>query len=490
MNRTSDPAADLLLSFVEFDIPRTPKSKDKTIKYEEIIGGNLKEEVVQMLKTGTQQRRLLVQGLTYAGTTPNPQNVIAAVNSYLPSVWRIQKSLETSKDTLIKLQKPLAFTWKSGLVPYGEDRSLTESVFIYEVAIILVVRALSHYNAAREEIYRAVQAIDNKESMNAMFKAGVTELRTGAGVLDYVAKYLQNWKKPPKMPIPEVDRRCLVGLQNYFLCQAQRILIARTILDKKYGIVPKLLLGLSVRFDTCLNYFRHATPMLQEVVEECMLMTTNVPALIFKYLAADIRNKIDSGTTADDMEIAFGKAVGFATRANAAFLTGPSPGVAKSKRLGRILVDERAVITEMYNETVDMNATIYFGPVDMDEAILPSRSEAKFLPQPIEYEAPPVEPLSFVQVPRAPPGVDQKVFEQMPVDIQNELWEQHRAELAASKDKMEESNQKGKKKKKKNKKKNKKNQPELPPGYDRSTFEELPKELQKEILDDYMKNRK
>ena len=49
------------------------------------------------------------------GAVPNPNNVIEAVNAYLPSVWHIQKSLEHSKDTKIKINAPLHFEWSSVL---------------------------------------------------------------------------------------------------------------------------------------------------------------------------------------------------------------------------------------------------------------------------------------------------------------------------------------------------------------------------------------
>uniref|UniRef100_A0A7S3LID4 BRO1 domain-containing protein n=2 Tax=Aplanochytrium stocchinoi TaxID=215587 RepID=A0A7S3LID4_9STRA len=483
---TKDPAADILLSFYEFGIPRTPKTKDKTIKYHEIIGGNLKEEVVAMLKTGTQQRRLLVQGLTYAGTTPNPQNVIGSVNAYLPSVWKIQKSLQASKDTLIKLQKPLLFTWHSVLTPPGEDNTLTQSVFIFEVSMIIVVRALSHYNAAQIEVQRALQNQNNVSNMNAMFKNAVTELRNGAGVLDFVAKYLQNWKKPPKNPLPEVNRRILVGLQNYFLCQAQRILTAKAIMDKQYVIVPQLLGGLQQRYSTCINYLKSGQQIVPDIVQECVLMVHVCESFAHRYAASNLRDKIDSGKIVDDLETNFGNSVAHVIVANSKFNINWSGLGNIRKRYEGKCSQVKQILVEMETEFQETNAGVYFGPVDMEEATLPTRSQHKFLPQPIEFNVPAVEALSFQQVPRAPPGIEQKAFEQMPVDIQNELWAQHNATVEAAKAaELEAKN--GAKKSKKKKKKGK--EPELPPGYDRATFNELPPDLQKEILAEYQRNK-
>ena len=69
--KMDNPVVRLLLNFAHFSNPRTPKSKRMQVNYDQIIGGDLTQSVRDMLKLGTQQRRLLVQGLSYAGKLPH-----------------------------------------------------------------------------------------------------------------------------------------------------------------------------------------------------------------------------------------------------------------------------------------------------------------------------------------------------------------------------------------------------------------------------------
>lgn len=131
MNDDLSNSLDILLNLEMFDTPKTPKSKKNQVNYSEIMGGDLSGEVRELLELGTQQRRLLVQSLTYAGTVPNPQNLIGAVNAYLPSLWRIQRSLEYSKDTKIKITAPLEFIWSSVLANEGRVSELKQLKLIF-----------------------------------------------------------------------------------------------------------------------------------------------------------------------------------------------------------------------------------------------------------------------------------------------------------------------------------------------------------------------
>ena len=44
----------VLLNFFHFKTPRTPKSKKMQVNYDQIIGGDLTNDVRDMLKLGTQ----------------------------------------------------------------------------------------------------------------------------------------------------------------------------------------------------------------------------------------------------------------------------------------------------------------------------------------------------------------------------------------------------------------------------------------------------
>lgn len=131
----------------------------------------------QLLLLATRNRELLEEGLTYEGDKVDPRNIIAAVDTYLPSVWKIQESLEYSASATIKLNRELEFYWTTML--NTKRKEWKNGVFVYEVCFILVIKAMSHYNQAGNFIQQALVA-EPEEARSRLVQAA-KELRTGAG---------------------------------------------------------------------------------------------------------------------------------------------------------------------------------------------------------------------------------------------------------------------------------------------------------------------
>ena len=175
---SQDATRDLLLSFLDFEVPSTNSVDfNNVFDYEDLRGG-----ARTLLKAASSQRRTLEDGLSYEGCAVNPKNVVEAVNAYLSSVWAIQESLEYSAQAKIKLKGPLEFTWTSVLCS-AKDRGkkgFTNQVFVFELSYVLVVRALSHYNNG---FTLAKEAQSQEEDARTKFVESTKELRLAAGML-------------------------------------------------------------------------------------------------------------------------------------------------------------------------------------------------------------------------------------------------------------------------------------------------------------------
>ena len=204
MDEPKDDVANtvrLLASFREYKIPSTkPNDLNAT------IGGNLSSAARHLLQNATRQRVTLTDGLEYGGSRVDPRNVVAACEAYFPSIWKVMKSMEASASVNVKLNRELIFAWKttlttnttsSGRAHDGKQGWLSQSVLLYEIAYVLVVRALSHYNTAKVIMHHAVG--NNGEIDASKFANASKELRVGAGILECVAiDLLPRWVNPPK----------------------------------------------------------------------------------------------------------------------------------------------------------------------------------------------------------------------------------------------------------------------------------------------------
>ena len=220
---------------------RTPFSLNapgsKPIDLTSIFGGNISHEARELLRQATDQRAKLLEVL--ADSKSDPRNVISAVDAYLPSIWRVTASMQASAQSLVKLNKKLEFKWTSSLNKKGKE--FTGTVFLYETAFVLTIRALYHRDAAK---------IIQEQSPEAYQEMG-KELRMAAGIFDFVANdLLARWHSPPEHRAPEVlplVHHCLAAL---FLADAQRLAIAKALeTGSNATLIAKLLIGAADKYE-------------------------------------------------------------------------------------------------------------------------------------------------------------------------------------------------------------------------------------------------
>ena len=478
MNVISTPLGQLLTSFYEFKIPQTPKSRKNSVNYDKVIGGDLQPEVRKMLKVASQQRITLIQGLSYVDAKPDPRNVIAAVDAYLPNVWKIQRSLEFSQSTKIKLEAPLEFEWTTVLSPDDRTRATVQGVFVFEVSYVLIIRGLAHYNNAKAMLRNLTDSSSTEQVMQVL-KNAMKELRVGAGVFDHLAvNVLPNWRKPPISPPAELTVQVAKGLSLYYLCMAQRLFITAALIKGSISVLPRLFGGLKEKYTHAFREIAsldgYQVRVAPTLFEEPQLFVALCDIWTMKYKAMTLHRNVTSDETAvDNMEDTFGQAVAYmnvaSNRARNAAVTGNS----MKKRMTTHLAGEVREIASLYREYQEENNTVYFGRFDSEEIEDITRSQNVFNLTATPFAMPEVTALSFEEIPKPegwgepvrnfdtskhqneqitedgtfiPPGVDPEIFKALPENVRNELVEQYFAEQeAASK-----ANGKGKKKKKKN----------------------------------------
>lgn len=479
MNVINSPIGGILTSFYEFKIPQTPKSRKNSVNYDRVIGGDLQPEVRKMLKVASQQRITLIQGLSYVDAKPDPRNIIAAVDAYLPNVWKIQRSLEFSQSTKIKLEAPLEFEWTSVLSPDDRVRATVQGVFVFEVSYVLIIRGLAHYNNAKAML-RNLTDSSSTEQVLQVLKNAMQELRVGAGIFDHLAtNVLPNWRKPPAMPPAELTVEVARGLSWFYLCMAQRLFIVAALIKGSVSIVPRLFGGLKEKSNLAVREFCslegfqvRVTPTLYE---EPQLMYALCGIWTMKYKGVTLHDKVTNDEAeVDNMEDTFGQAVAYmgvaAQRARNAAVT----GLSMKKRMTTYLNREAKEVASLHREYQEENNTIYFGRFDSEEIEDITKSQNVFNLTAIPFHMPEVTALSFEEIPKPegwgepvrnfdpskhkneqitadgtfiPPGVDPEIFKALPEDVRNELVEQYFAEQEAA------AGAKGKGKKKKKKKK-------------------------------------
>ena len=237
----------------EFEVPATTK-----IDYDKTFGGNLRAEARGLLQRATRQRLRMSEGMTYEGCKVSPNNVIAAVDAYFPSIWQITASMEAAASTNVQLNYPLVFEWTSVLCnnetadakAKKEKQPMTKkgrklwrnNVLVYEVTEMLVVKALALYNQAGITV-GAVAADDTSQHT-----AAATSLRQGAGAMDYIAgTLLPRWIKiPPDRP-PEVLMPMLQSLSKMYIANAQELAVDKALKGPKampQSLMAKLFLGI------------------------------------------------------------------------------------------------------------------------------------------------------------------------------------------------------------------------------------------------------
>lgn len=369
------------------------------IDYSRTIGGDLIPEARQLLLLATRNRERLVESLSIEGNPVDPRNAIAAVESYLPSVWKIQESLEYSSSARIELNQKLEFTWTSVL--NTKNKTWTNDVFVYEVCMILVIRALAHYAYAKNLTIQA-STVDADQAKTYIVDAS-KQLRIGAGLLQFVAKQmLPRWLGKPEDSPPEVSIPLISCLSQLFLCTAQRLTVINAKLKQtSHRIIAQLLLGLSTKYDSLYESLQDVSKktranLVQFIQDEPAQFGLIAKALAYKALALDCVEKSDSSDTPD---VLYGKAEAFIA-ASYGMIKGVTLATS-TNQIKSALSQEVTEIGEKFAQIKSDNEKVYYGKViALDALELPKE---QFLAKPVEFKMPSITVVSFAAVEKTAP---------------------------------------------------------------------------------------
>lgn len=456
MESELDEACELLLGFTEYRTPTT-----KAVDFNATIGGNIDLAARELLTVATQQRETLTDGMDNSGHRVDPRNVVAAVENYLPSVYKITYSLEQNASTQIKLNRPLSFSWSTVLAKKRKEYKF--GVLVFEVCFILTIQALGHYNVARELLD------PERDNRASMLMAAAKELRKGAGILQFVAQVmLPRWVNAPDVRPPEVMSSVVGFVCDLFMSMAQRIIIVQAILKgSPPSAIAKLLLGLSEKCGNVSSSLAAMGPvkdtLVDSMVEEPALYALVGHGLALRYLGEAAKLKEKPG------EAVAWLSASAETLGRVAFSPSMEGTIKPKVHAVRRVVDARLQELKADNEA------IYFeGVPTRDRLDVPHGS---FIATTAEFSLPEVEAVDFASkdVPaaapepakakaaspakrasgafggwfggkkkdasaskdagagaggamEAPPGYDREVFDSLPDDIKEEVVAAYRAE--------------------------------------------------------------
>jgi len=367
-------AADLLTFF---QTPFTVVPSSKPIDFDTIFGGNLSEDARTLLRLATTQRKKLLEIL--ADPKADSRNVIGAVDAYLPSIWRVTASMQASAQSAVKLNKKLEFKWTSALNKKGKE--FAGNVFLYETAFVLTIRAIYHRDAAKIILE---QGNDNYQDMGK-------ELRVAAGIFEFVAKdLLARWDSPPQHRAPEVLPLVQHCLANLFLADAQRLAIAKALKSgSSPTVIAKLLIGAAERYE-------FATRNVQGVDKETF--DSLVPGLLEELGAYPAILRACASNCLAQVhwaKLEYSKGYGFAKDASYRLRIISMGKGLQSSPLQAMLVAATERAGALEDEYRNDCEKVYFEQPSKDLRMV----DGQFIMNPIPYELPSAELVSFAEVP-------------------------------------------------------------------------------------------
>jgi hypothetical protein len=429
-----------ILSFLRKDVFSHPTTH--SVDFNTSIGGNLPPTTRELLIVATNQRKKLEEILIEKDATVDPRGVIAAVEAYMPSVWRLTTSFEAAGSVAIKINKPIEFKWTSPLAKKTKEWGF--GVFIFEIIFVLSLRALAHRDTAR--------VILNSDSSKLVEAS--RELRSGAGIFEFLRKQLlPRWANPPTARPLETFPAVLQGLETLYLADAQRLATIKAVESGSTHLtVCKLLMGAADKYEFAGRAFASlGQPLFDSlgtnVLEELGAFPAILRALAANELAQSFMNKGDyshaAGLARDCVKrldvIVMGKTLQSSTLQ-------VELNAAKTRAL---------ILATEYEKDC---ANVYF-TVPAFDAEWPT--DHAFIASPISYEMPEGEIVSFIQVGSsssstntvgnntlsdsssvksyfesnwktsmeasttstlvAPKGIDADAFKELPEDIQKEI---------------------------------------------------------------------
>ena len=435
---TGTVASPDLLLFLRPDCFQHPATK--SVDFDASIGGALDGPARELLSLATSQRAKLEAVIADRKAAVDPRNVAAAVEAYLPSVWRITTSFEASAGVPIKLNSPLSFTWNSPLAKKSKD--WTFGVLIFEVVFVLSVRALSHRDAAR-----VILAADAKRVVDAS-----KELRMGAGIFEFLRRQLlPRWSNPPPQRPLETLPAVLHALESLYLADAQRFAVQKAVdSGTQPSAVCKLLMGCADKYDFAARALRSLDAATFESLSPNILEELGAFPAILRAVAA---NELAQHFKAKDEPA---KAAGLARDAFHRLSVISMGKLLQASPLQRALdqAKERAQALALEYENECTN--VYFCVPETNELGWPE--EGSFIVSSLPYEMPTGDIVSFREVKGGATGP--AAAKQDSKSFFEKLWPSSSATSGAGSDVGD---------------------LKPPPGVDPTTFAELPEAIQKEL---------
>jgi len=372
-------STDILLFF---KTPFTCLPASKPVDFDALIGGNLSTDARTVLKLATEQRKKLLEVL--ADPKVDVRNIIGAVDAYLPSIWRITASItasiQASSDASIKVNKAIEFKWKSSLNKKGKEFS--GNVFLYELAFVLTIRAIYHRDASKILLEKDPHA----------FQDVGKELRTAAGIFEFAGRdLLSRWQSPPEHRAPEVLSEVHSCMAALYLADAQRVAIAKAISAPGINptLIAKLLIGAAEKYE-------FATRCLQRVDKETF--DSMIPGLLEELGAypAILRGfAANCVAQAAWAKCEYSKGLAYAIDGARRLQVITMGKGLQSSPLQDHLTKAIARAVELEKEYHNDCTNVYFEKPLKELKPL----DASFIINSIPYELPPVELVSFAEVP-------------------------------------------------------------------------------------------
>ncbi|KAH9257584.1 hypothetical protein BASA81_004033 [Batrachochytrium salamandrivorans] len=366
----------LLFIKAPFVAPATTSPVD----FDATFGGALPPQARELLQLATLQRAKLADVL--GDKNLDVRNLIAAVDAYLPSLWQLTASLQAQEASL-KLVRKLEFKWTSALSNKPKELVVGHTL-LFETSFVLTIRALAHRDAAQ------IALESNPEDFAQISK----ELRTGAGIFDFLANDLLarvGNGEAGERPL-EMNRLVMASLGALFLADAQRVAIAKALhTNASPSVVAKLLLGAAERYEfsaRCITQINKPSfdLLIPGLLEELGALPAILRACAANALAQMhwLRGEYAIGLT-------------FAQDATHRLeIIRMGKGLQQSE-LQRHLVAATGRARGLENEYMRDCSLVYFiKPADSHQIQVPSGS---FVMDPIAYELPLAEIVSFVAVP-------------------------------------------------------------------------------------------
>jgi len=385
--RDADKAAasDALLTWLQ---PENKNPTTRPIDFSACFGGNLSSEARDLLHLATAQRNKLIEVLGASGDAapPDPRNITAAVEAYLPSLWTITASFEAASTLSVKLTSvKLEFKWVSALAE--KPKEWTFGVLIFEVCFVLAIRALAHRNTARIIL----------EANPSAYVDASKELCRAAGIFELVANgLLPRWASAPASRPPEVFAPVALCFAAMCLADAQRLMTAKAVAsDAASTLVAKLLVGAEDKY----AYATRALQTLDKATfdgtsavlkEELGAMPPLCRAVASSELAFAAHDKGE-----------YGKAAAYARESarRLGALTALGKNLVRAG-LAKQVADARGRSEALANEYENEATTAYFMAVPAVAEL--AWADGSFIAKPVPYELPDANLVSFSELPLPP----------------------------------------------------------------------------------------